>query len=76
MNSPTPRQVAVDHAALGLGLDSPFLGGENGIGINSDDELVTPADAPLLRTCEEWVINTAEKTSRLLDLVDRRGEKL
>lgn len=76
LNVPTPPQVAVDHPALGLGLVSPYLDGENGIAVDSYDELVNAADVPLLCTFEEWVMNTDDKTSHFWTVPTGAAEKL
>jgi len=76
LNVPTPPQVAVDHPALGLGLVSPYLDGENGIAVKTYDELVNAADVPLLVTFEEWVMNTDDKTSHFWTVPTGAGEKL
>jgi len=58
---PTPPQVVVNHPGVGLGLVSPYLDGENGIAVETYDELVNTEDVPLLCCFEEWVMNTDDK---------------
>lgn len=76
LNVPTPHQVPIGHPALGLGLVSPYLNGENGIAVGSYDELVNAADIPLLCAFEEWVMNTDDKTSHFWTVPTAAGEKL
>lgn len=76
LNVPTPPQVAVDHPALGLGLVSPYLNGENGIAVDTPDQLVNTADVPLVCTFEEWVMNTDDKSSHFWTVSTEAGKKL
>jgi len=76
LDVPTPPQIAVDHPALGLGLVSPYLDGENGIAVDSYDQLANAADVPLLVTFEEWVMNTDDKPSHYWTVPTEAGKKL
>jgi hypothetical protein len=76
LDVPIPPQVAVEHPAIGLGLISPYLDGENGVTVTSYDDLVNTDDIPLLCCFEEWVMNTDDKQSHFWTVPTDAGKKL